>query len=78
MIDALDVSSDRKLIRADARSTRFVLARVTAPAATAGRERMPVNVAFVLDRSGSMDHARKFTLAREAVEQALRMLQSTD
>lgn len=78
MIDALDVSSDRKLIRADARSTRFVLARVTAPAATAGRDRMPVNVAFVLDRSGSMDQARKFTLAREAVEQALRMLQSTD
>ena len=78
MIDALDVVSDRKLIRAEARSTRFVLARVTAPAATAGRERMPVNVAFVLDRSGSMDQARKFTLAREAVEQALRMLQPTD
>lgn len=78
MTVSLDVLTDRSLIRAGARSTRFVLARVTAPVAAARRDRVPVNVAFVLDRSGSMADARKFTLAREAVQQALRMLQPTD
>lgn len=78
MTVSLDVSTDRPLIRAGARSTRFVLARVTAPVAAARRDRIPVNVAFVLDRSGSMAGERKFTLAREAVEQALRMLRPTD
>lgn len=78
MTVSFDVLTDRKLIRAGARSTRFVLARVTAPAAAARRERVPVNVAFVLDRSGSMADSRKFTLAREAVEQALRMLRPAD
>lgn len=78
MTVSLDVLTDRNLIRAGARSTRFVLARVTAPVAAARRDRIPVNVAFVLDRSGSMADARKFTLAREAVQQALRMLQPTD
>lgn len=78
MTVSLDAITDRGLIRAGARSTRFVLATVTAPAAQARRERMPVNVAFVLDRSGSMRDERKFTLAREAVQQALRMLAPTD
>lgn len=78
MTVSLDVLSDRRLIRAEARSTRFVLARVTAPAAATRRGRLPVNVAFVLDRSGSMADERKFGLAREAVEQALRMLRPQD
>jgi Ca-activated chloride channel family protein len=78
MTVSLDVSTDRTLIRAGARSTRFVLARVTAPLAAARRDRIPVNVAFVLDRSGSMADERKFTLAHEAVEQALRMLRPED
>jgi Ca-activated chloride channel family protein len=37
-----------------------------------------VSVALVLDRSGSMDGERKFDLARDAVEQALRMLRPED
>jgi hypothetical protein len=40
--------------------------------------RLPVNVALVLDRSGSMAGERKFPLARQAVEQALRMLRPED
>ena len=40
--------------------------------------RIPVNVALVLDRSGSMGDGRKFELAREAVEQSLRMLHDDD
>ena len=74
----LTTLTDRKLIRAAASSTRHVLTRITAPRAPAREQRLPVNVAFVLDRSGSMADERKFTLAREAVEQALRMLQPED
>jgi Ca-activated chloride channel family protein len=72
------VRPDRSLIRAAARSTRYVLVRLTAPAAPPRDHRLPVNTALVLDRSGSMEGDRKFTLASEAVEQALRMLRPED
>jgi Ca-activated chloride channel family protein len=72
------VRSDRSLIRAAARSTRYVLVRITAPAAPPRDHRLPINTALVLDRSGSMADDRKFTLARQAVEQALRMLRPED
>jgi Ca-activated chloride channel family protein len=74
----LSLRTDRRLLRAEARSTRYLLASITAPAAPARASRMPVNVGFVLDRSGSMDGDRKFGLAREAVEQALRLLHPED
>lgn len=74
----LTVQTDRTLIRAGAESTRYILARVHAPQAPRRGERLPVNVGIVLDRSGSMGDERKFTLAREAVEQSLRMLRSED
>jgi Ca-activated chloride channel homolog len=74
----LTVRTDRALISASAPSTRYLLVRVIAPSAPSRHGRMPVNVSLVLDRSGSMEDGRKFTLAREAVEQALRMLRSED
>jgi Ca-activated chloride channel homolog len=74
----LTVRTDRPLISASAPSTRYLLIRVIAPSAPARDGRMPVNVSLVLDRSGSMEDGRKFTLARQAVEQALRMLRSDD
>ena len=74
----LALRTDRRLIRAGARSTRYLLATVFAPTAPPSAERRPVNVALVLDRSGSMDGDRKFGLAREAVEQALRLLRPED
>ena len=75
----LTIRTDRSLIRAEASSTRYVLVRYTAPAAAAAREsRAPVNVALVLDRSGSMSGDRKFDLARQAVEQAMRQLRAED
>ena len=74
----LSVQTDRTLIRAAASSTRYVLARITAPRAPAREMRIPVNIGIVLDRSGSMGGERKFGLAREAVEQSLRMLRSED
>jgi Ca-activated chloride channel family protein len=74
----LRIQTDRTLIRAQAESTRYILARVDAPRAPRRGERLPVNVAIVLDRSGSMADERKFGLAREAVEQSLRMLRPED
>ena len=55
-----------------------MLVTFVAPNEPPRAERLPVNVALVLDRSGSMSGARKFVLAREAVEQALRMLHPSD
>lgn len=69
---------DRALVRAGAHSRRFLLASVTAPEAPRRAMRQPVNVALVLDRSGSMAGARKFALARQAVEHALAMLHPED
>jgi Mg-chelatase subunit ChlD len=70
--------SDRSLIRAQASSARYLLVEAIAPVSPARSARLPVNVALVLDRSGSMAGERKFTLARQAVEQALRMLRPED
>ena len=53
----LEVRQDRRFIRPDRHSERFVLATVAAPRATEGRRRPPVNLAIVLDRSGSMSGA---------------------
>ena len=75
---AFTVRTDRTLIRAEASSTRYVLVRYTAPAAAARESRAPVNVSLVLDRSGSMSGERKFDLARQAVEQAMRLLRAED
>ena len=73
----LKVQTDRTLIRAEGRSVRYVLLSFTAPEAAGAAAREPVNVSFVIDRSGSMGGS-KIRLAREAVLQALRMLKSTD
>ncbi|HTK48272.1 MAG TPA: VWA domain-containing protein [Gemmatimonadaceae bacterium] len=70
--------TDRRLIRAGSRSTRYLLASIVAPSAPPRVGRLPVNVALVLDRSGSMDGERKFDLAREAVERALALLRPED
>lgn len=74
----LSIRTDRQLIRAEARSNRYLLVSFTAPQAPRREERRPVNVAFVLDRSGSMSGESKFFLARQAVEQSLRMLRPAD
>jgi Ca-activated chloride channel family protein len=74
---ALTVRQDRRLIRPNWHSKRFLLARVIAPHATAGRGRPPVNLAIVLDRSGSMS-GEKLRVARSAVEEAIARLQPAD
>ncbi|MBA3739806.1 MAG: VWA domain-containing protein [Chloroflexi bacterium] len=71
--------TDRSLVRAEARSTRYVLLQATAPKRRTRRapKRPPVNVAFVLDRSGSMA-GTKLALAKYAVERALTGLAPKD
>ena len=68
--------TDRRLVRAGAHSKRYVLLELTAPAAER-RERRAVNVALVLDRSGSMG-GQKIALAKQAIERALMALDERD
>ena len=76
-VTALAATTDRRLIRADGRSRRFVLAEITAPAAERRRERLPVNLAFILDRSGSMS-GEKIALAKQTITTALGYLGERD
>ena len=73
----LTVATDRRLIRSRWHSQRFIVARVRAPEARTSQGRPPVNLAFVLDRSGSMQ-GQKLRLAAQAVEEGIGRLQPTD
>ncbi|HYN01344.1 MAG TPA: VWA domain-containing protein, partial [Vicinamibacteria bacterium] len=71
------VRADRQLIRAGSRSRRFLCAEIQAPEAPNRPGRLPVNLAFVLDRSGSMG-GDKIAHAREAVLQGILCLRDED
>jgi len=71
------VRADRQLIRAGARSRRFLCAEIQAPEAPGRPGRLPVNLAFVLDRSGSME-GDKIAHARAAILQGIRSLRDGD
>jgi Ca-activated chloride channel family protein len=73
----LDVRQDRTLIRATHRSARFVVVDLVAPAATREHRRPPADLAFVIDRSGSMSGG-KLRLAKEAVRDAIGRLGPDD
>jgi len=74
----MHIQTDRALIPATP-SVRYLQVRVSAPPAPArtGDPRPPVDVALVLDRSGSMGGS-KFSMARTAVQHAIRLLAPTD
>ena len=74
---AFSVRPDRRLIRPNAHSKRFLLARIAAPRAAMERVRPSVNLAIVLDRSGSMSGA-KLDVAKAAVVEAIGRLQPQD
>ncbi|MFN8095557.1 MAG: VWA domain-containing protein [Vicinamibacteria bacterium] len=70
--------ADRRLVRAGARSRRFLRVEIEAPrVARAGGGRLPVNLAFVVDRSGSME-GEKIERARDAAIQGIRALSPED
>lgn len=73
----LRARSDRRYIRSAHRSERFVLVEIDAPPAPRQAGREPVNLAFVLDRSGSMS-GQKISLAKQAIETAVDRLLPTD
>lgn len=73
----LRARSDRRYVRSAHRSERFVLVEVEAPSAPQTSQREPVNLAFVLDRSGSMS-GEKLALARQAIETAVDRLLPSD
>ncbi len=77
----ITAKQDRRLVRGVHHSTRYVLVEVSAPPAlpSEGKAVRPnVNVAFVLDRSGSMAGHAKFNLAAQAVRHGIERLEPTD
>lgn len=74
----LSLRADRTLVRATGASVRYLLASITTSPAPHRNTRLPVNVSFVLDRSGSMDGENKLELAKEAVASAVRLLSAED
>ncbi|MCL4821793.1 MAG: VWA domain-containing protein [Vicinamibacteria bacterium] len=75
----MNVQVDRKLVRGNGGSRRYMMVTLTAPEAQASGEkpRPPANVAIVLDRSGSMQ-GDKLRLAKEAARGALGLLKRAD
>lgn len=74
----LEVVPLRPAVRSDLPTTIDVLLRITPPLPETTGTRPPLNLGFVLDRSGSMGEARKITFAREAAAFAVRELAPTD
>ncbi|HYO43706.1 MAG TPA: VWA domain-containing protein [Candidatus Limnocylindrales bacterium] len=76
----LTVRPDRRFIRANGRSERYLLVEITAPtvALDPSRRRPPVNLAFVLDRSGSMGGHNKLSLAKQAALESIHRLEAED
>jgi Ca-activated chloride channel homolog len=76
----LAIRPDRLLIRANGRSERYLLVDLVAPtvAPDPSRRRPPVNLGFVLDRSGSMGGQNKLGLAKQATLEAVHRLDAPD
>ena len=73
----LNVKADRTLIRAQAKSRRYVRVELRAPDARPRAQRLPVNLGLVIDRSGSMS-GQKIEMARAAVVRAIQTLRPQD
>jgi Ca-activated chloride channel family protein len=74
----LTVTPLRPAVRSDLPTTLDVLLTITPPPADTSTVRPPLNLALVLDRSGSMGERNKMTFAREAAVFAVRELKPTD
>ena len=73
----MNIQTDRALLPAGESSTRYLIATITAPKSGRASDRPALNVALVLDRSGSMAGS-KLDLAKRAVAQAIAVLDERD
>lgn len=73
----LSVRSERSLVRARSGSNRHLVLRVDAPKLDGAAPRKPMNLAFVLDRSGSMG-AGKLDFAKGATLEGIGRLHASD
>lgn len=73
----MNIQTDRAKIPAHAEAVRYLTVTITAPDRPRRTDRPAVNVALVLDRSGSMA-GRKIEMARKAVDHAIRLLDARD
>ncbi len=74
----IELIPGRPVVCADASITLNVLIRITSPQPEVHFPRPPLNLALVLDRSGSMDGANKMPFAREAAAFVVTQLLPTD
>jgi Ca-activated chloride channel family protein len=74
----LSARTDRCLIPTFNPSERHILVQVTAPTVRRTSRRAPANLAYVLDRSGSMSGWSKLALAKQAVTEAIARQDSED
>lgn len=74
---ALSATLDQQILLAGSDEDRFLLLTVAAPEAE-GERRMPVDVAIVMDCSGSMSGWHKIDYAREAARELVASLQPGD
>src|SRR5687768_732699 len=73
----LSVNLDRRLIPTTEKSERYLRVQITAPDKANSSTRLPLNLALVIDRSGSMSGS-KLDKAKEAAIFCLRNLTSAD
>ena len=73
----LELTVDRTLARGRAHSSRFVRLVVVAPSGDPTKQRPPVRIGFVIDRSGSMS-GTPMECARQAVLAGMRLLGPDD
>jgi len=73
----LTIRTDEQLISTSVPTSRILEIELTAPEAQLGRESTPLNLALVIDRSGSMSGG-KLEQAKVAVRQILEMLRPVD
>jgi Ca-activated chloride channel family protein len=74
----LSVETDRPILQADEKQTAYVRVGLTGCPDRERKERVPVNVAIVIDKSGSMASDRKIENAREAALLAVDKLDRSD
>ncbi|MBN2046354.1 MAG: VWA domain-containing protein [Anaerolineaceae bacterium] len=71
------IRSDKTKIAAGQSNERIIELKIKSPTAAAAKERVPINIAMVIDRSGSMSGA-KLVYVKQAVMHVLNMLSSKD